>query len=118
MTTQRRTKPQRVLRQRGRRRADGLRARELGEAAGPRAAEGFALVHACGLGLGHVGFVSLGAVAGAALADEDGEEEEGEGEEAGGADGDADFGAEGEGGLFGWREGVAGGENLVGDEGG
>lgn len=53
-----------------------------------------ALVHGFGFGLGHVGFVSLGAFVRAAFPDEDGEGEEEEGSSAGCAYGDADFRAE------------------------
>ena len=100
-----------VVRQRGRGRADGVRARQLREG-GLGAAVVAALVHVSGRRLGHGGFVAAGACLGAALADEDGEGEEGEGSGGGGADGDADFGAGRQRGCGGLREGVPEGEDF------
>ena len=93
MAPQRHVEPERTVRQRGRGRADPLRARQLGEA-GLGAAEAV-FVHVCGLGLGHVGLLSLGAFLGTAPADEDGEGEEGKGSGACCAYGDAGFGTRG-----------------------
>ena len=84
-----------VLRQRGRGRARGLvGARELREAR-LRVGEG-ALVHAFGLGLGHVGLGSFRAFPGTAFADEDSQCEERDGSATGYTYGDADFCADGQ----------------------
>lgn len=88
-------------------------ARQLREAAVLRfIARVGALVHAAGLGFGHVGLVAFGALPGAAFADEDVEGDEAEEAAAGGADADADRGAEGQGGFLVGGEGVAEGEDC------
>ncbi len=73
VASQRHRVPRRVVRQRRCVIAHHLGTRELGKAG--LGAVVAALVHAGGLGLGHVGFVSLGLLLGAPLADEDGEGE-------------------------------------------